>query len=30
MLNKLNLQPDTACNGEEALEAIKAQPYDPC
>jgi len=28
MLNKLNLQPDTACNGEEALEAIKAQPYD--
>ncbi|AWT09121.1 hybrid sensor histidine kinase/response regulator [Stutzerimonas frequens] len=28
MLNKLNLQPDTACNGEEALEAIKATPYD--
>ena len=28
MLNKLNLQPDTACNGEEALEAIKTTPYD--
>lgn len=28
MLNKLNLKPDTASNGEEALAAIKAQPYD--
>ena len=28
MLNKLNLRPDTASNGEEALAAIKAQPYD--
>ncbi|WP_028240343.1 hybrid sensor histidine kinase/response regulator [Stutzerimonas azotifigens] len=28
MLNKLNLTPDTASNGEEALRAIKAQPYD--
>ncbi|MFI8579261.1 hybrid sensor histidine kinase/response regulator [Ectopseudomonas khazarica] len=28
MLGKLNLQPDTASNGEEALSAMKAQPYD--
>ena len=28
MLHKLGLQPDTAGNGEEALEAIKASPYD--
>jgi len=28
MLGKLNLKPDTASNGEEALSAIKAQPYD--
>ncbi|MCW3150693.1 response regulator [Stutzerimonas stutzeri] len=28
MLNKLHLQPDTASNGEEALRAIQAQPYD--
>ena len=28
MLNKLNLQPDTASNGEEALAAIKTKPYD--
>jgi CheY-like chemotaxis protein len=28
MLGKLNLQPDTACNGEEALRAMKAQQYD--
>lgn len=28
MLGKLNLQPDTASNGEEALNAIKAQAYD--
>ena len=28
MLRKLDLQPDTAGNGEEALEAIKAHPYD--
>ncbi len=28
MLRKLDLQPDTAGNGEEALEAIKARPYD--
>ncbi|MFV0930706.1 hybrid sensor histidine kinase/response regulator [Pseudomonas jessenii] len=28
MLSKLNLQPDTACNGEEALQAMKAQRYD--
>lgn len=28
MLGKLNLQPDTACNGEEALAAMKAQRYD--
>lgn len=28
MLGKLNIQPDTASNGEEALSAIKAQPYD--
>ncbi|MDM8348497.1 response regulator [Pseudomonas sp. sp1636] len=28
MLGKLNLQPDTANNGEEALDAMKAQPYD--
>lgn len=28
MLNKLNLKPDTASNGEEALELIKTQPYD--
>ena len=28
MLGKLNLQPDTASNGEEALEAMKAQRYD--
>ena len=28
MLGKLNLQPDTACNGEEALKAMKAKRYD--
>jgi CheY-like chemotaxis protein len=28
MLGKLNIQPDTASNGEEALSAIKAQAYD--
>lgn len=28
MLGKLNLQPDTASNGEEALSAMKAQRYD--
>ena len=28
MLGKLNLQPDTASNGEEALQAMKAQQYD--
>lgn len=28
MLGKLNLKPDTACNGEEALQAMKAQHYD--
>jgi CheY-like chemotaxis protein/signal transduction histidine kinase len=28
MLSKLNLHPDTASNGEEALAAIQAQPYD--
>nr|WP_276583738.1 hybrid sensor histidine kinase/response regulator [Pseudomonas sp. RIT-PI-AD] len=28
MLSKLNLQPDTASNGEEALEAMKRKPYD--
>jgi CheY-like chemotaxis protein/signal transduction histidine kinase len=28
MLNKLNLQPDTASNGEEALNAMKARRYD--
>ena len=28
MLGKLNLQPDTVSNGEEALSAMKAQPYD--
>jgi len=28
MLSKLNLKPDTASNGEEALALIKAQPYD--
>jgi CheY-like chemotaxis protein/signal transduction histidine kinase len=28
MLAKLNLQPDTASNGEEALRAIQAQRYD--
>ncbi|WP_376783228.1 hybrid sensor histidine kinase/response regulator [Stutzerimonas balearica] len=28
MLNKLNLTPDTASNGEQALLAIKEQPYD--
>ena len=28
MLGKLNLQPDTACNGEEALKAMKSQRYD--
>ncbi|MNG04722.1 Sensor histidine kinase RcsC [compost metagenome] len=28
MLGKLNLQPDTAANGEEALQAMKAQRYD--
>lgn len=28
MLGKLNLQPDTASNGEEALTAMKAQRYD--
>ncbi|MBB2493413.1 hybrid sensor histidine kinase/response regulator [Aquipseudomonas ullengensis] len=28
MLSKLNLQPDTASNGEEALRAMQAQQYD--
>ena len=28
MLGKLNLRPDTACNGEEALQAMKTQHYD--
>jgi len=28
MLGKLNLQPDTASNGEEALNAMKARHYD--
>jgi two-component system, sensor histidine kinase RetS len=28
MLGKLNLQPDTASNGEEALRAMKAEQYD--
>ena len=28
MLGKLNLNPDTASNGEEALQAMKAQRYD--
>ncbi|WP_277961573.1 hybrid sensor histidine kinase/response regulator [Pseudomonas sp. RIT-To-2] len=28
MLGKLNVQPDTASNGEEALRAMKAQRYD--
>ncbi|BCD84972.1 hybrid sensor histidine kinase/response regulator [Pseudomonas solani] len=28
MLSKLNLQPDTASNGEEALSAMKNQQYD--
>lgn len=28
MLNKLNLQPDTASNGEEALRAMQEQQYD--
>ncbi len=28
MLNKLNLKPDTASDGEQALAAIKAQHYD--
>ena len=28
MLGKLNLQPDTASNGEEALQAMKNQRYD--
>ncbi|MEX6501543.1 response regulator [Pseudomonas sp. 25A3E] len=28
MLGKLNLQPDTACNGAEALSAMKARRYD--
>jgi len=28
MLSKLNLQPDTASNGEEALTAMKEQQYD--
>ncbi|MCU1718251.1 hybrid sensor histidine kinase/response regulator [Pseudomonas sp. 5P_3.1_Bac2] len=28
MLGKLNLQPDTASNGEEALSAMKARQYD--
>lgn len=28
MLGKLNLQPDTASNGEEALQAMKARRYD--
>lgn len=28
MLGKLNLNPDTASNGEEALQAMKAQQYD--
>ncbi|MDH1656274.1 response regulator, partial [Pseudomonas mosselii] len=28
MLGKLNLEPDTASNGEEALQAMKARHYD--
>jgi len=28
MLGKLSLEPDTACNGEEALQAMKAKHYD--
>ncbi|WP_312936343.1 response regulator [Pseudomonas sp.] len=28
MLGKLNLEPDTASNGDEALQAMKAQHYD--
>ena len=28
MLGKLNVQPDNACNGEEALHAMKAHRYD--
>ncbi|MBK5006725.1 response regulator [Pseudomonas sp. S32] len=28
MLGKLNLEPDTAANGEEALQAMKAKRYD--
>ncbi|AIR89318.1 hybrid sensor histidine kinase/response regulator [Pseudomonas cremoricolorata] len=28
MLGKLNLEPDTASNGDEALQAMKAQRYD--
>lgn len=28
MLSKLDLQADTACNGEEALRAMKQTPYD--
>ena len=28
MLGKLNLHPDTACNGAEALKAMKTQRYD--
>ena len=28
MLGKLNLNPDTACNGAEALKAMKTQRYD--
>ena len=28
MLGKLNLQPDTASNGEEALQAMKERHYD--
>lgn len=28
MLSKLDITPDTACNGEEALEAIKNRHYD--
>ena len=28
MLGKLHLQPDTACNGAEALKAMKAKRYD--
>ena len=28
MLHKLGVQPDTAANGEEALRAIKAKPYE--